>query len=337
MQFEPLNFEQLNETDIREEVIAPLLKFLGYRSSTPNNIIREQSLKYPKKFIGRKNPKKDPEIRGIADYICEVEGKTRWVIEAKSPAVDITAEEIEQSYSYANHPEIRAIYFSVCNGKTLLVFQTNKGPEVDPILAVNYKNINDSLDLITSVLSPNSINRNFPKLEIDHGEPIGPGLRSVVRITGGKIIFTENSLNTPALKGLTNSVTEGAIERGKDGNLIAYLNTLSPFAQLQALNEKLGLSKFEALSSDTTISTNPDKPTEFKSEQTVILPAGERITDLNSWTEVELPANITCQTETLARGFLEKQNFVGKFFCKLFYVESGLNIELIGDFDIHLA
>lgn len=336
MKFEDLNFDKLNETDIREEVIAPLLRYLGYRSGTSNNIIREQSLKYPKIFLGHKKPQKDPEVRGIADYICEAEEKIRWVIEAKSPSVSITPEEIEQSYSYANHPEIRAVYFCVCNGKELLVFQTNKGPGVDALLTVSYEDINDSLEVIENVLSPSAILRDFPDIEIDVGAPIGPGLRSVVRITGGQIIFTENSLGAPALNGLTISVIEGAIER-KNGNLVAFLNTCSPFAQLQALNERLGLTKFEVISSDESISIIPEQPTEFKNSQTVILPAGESILDLNSWKEIELPINITCHTDTLALGYMQGQDFTGKFHCKFFYVEAEINLELVGDFKIHLA
>jgi hypothetical protein len=34
-------FEEFNETDVREEIIASLLRALGYCSGTDNNIIRE--------------------------------------------------------------------------------------------------------------------------------------------------------------------------------------------------------------------------------------------------------------------------------------------------------
>jgi len=336
MEFEPLNFDQLNETDIREEVIAPLLKYIGYRSGSSNNIIREQSLKYPKISLGRKKPQKDPEVRGIADYICEVDNKVRWVIEAKSPSVTITTDDIGQSFSYANHAEVRAVYFCVCNGKQLHVFQTNRGPNVDPILSVLYENINESLYQIESILSPSSILRDCPDIEIDVGKPIGPGLRSVVRVTGGQITFTENSLCVTALKGLTISITEGAIER-KNGTLVAFLKTLSPFTQLQALNEKLGLASFEVASSDESISTTSEHPTIFKNTQSVILPAGESLTDLATWQQVVLPINITSQTTTMAKGHLEGRDFFGIFHSKFIYVETKLNVEMTGNFNIHLA
>src|SRR5260370_1192102 len=66
-------FAALNETDVREEIIAPLLRRLDYRSGSHNNIIREQFLRYPKLSLGRKVPHRDPELRGKADYILEVD------------------------------------------------------------------------------------------------------------------------------------------------------------------------------------------------------------------------------------------------------------------------
>ncbi|MGA2403556.1 MAG: hypothetical protein ABSG91_17920 [Syntrophobacteraceae bacterium] len=47
MLFEPLVIDDLNEQDVREEIIAPLLRHLGYRSTTKYNLLREQLLRYP--------------------------------------------------------------------------------------------------------------------------------------------------------------------------------------------------------------------------------------------------------------------------------------------------
>ena len=35
---------------------------------------------------------------------------------------------IEQAGTYSNHPEVRAIYFVISNGRTLTVFRTTDGP-----------------------------------------------------------------------------------------------------------------------------------------------------------------------------------------------------------------
>ncbi len=97
-----------------EGIIAPLLQKLGYRKGTHNHIIRELSLKYPRQSLGRKK-KTDPRLRGSADYICEVQGEKgtiRWVIEAKSPSNKIDDPNgLSQAWSYANHPEVKAIYY----------------------------------------------------------------------------------------------------------------------------------------------------------------------------------------------------------------------------------
>ena len=58
-----MDFTGLNEADIREEVIAPLIRTLGYRSNTEHNVTREWPLRYPYNYLGRKNPKKDPFCR----------------------------------------------------------------------------------------------------------------------------------------------------------------------------------------------------------------------------------------------------------------------------------
>jgi hypothetical protein len=92
--FEPIEFQQLNEADVRAEIIDPLLRLLGYRAgATDSKIIREQSLllRYDKASLDRKNQKSDLVLRGRADYICEVDNSIRWVIEAKPPVVALSS------------------------------------------------------------------------------------------------------------------------------------------------------------------------------------------------------------------------------------------------------
>ena len=113
--FDPLDFTNLNETDVREEILAPLIRSLGYRSGTENDVIREQSLRYPRAFLGRKKPGQDPVLRGKADYILDARNAVRWVIEAKAPDVELDLDAVEQAYTYASHPEVRAVYFVLSN------------------------------------------------------------------------------------------------------------------------------------------------------------------------------------------------------------------------------
>jgi hypothetical protein len=172
---------------------------------------------------------------------------------------------------------------------------------------------------------------------VDMGKPLGSGLRSVVRITSGHIHYTQNSWNLAPLNELTLTIIDGAIERNADDHMVALLRSRVPFASLQRLNEKIGMEQFEVVSHDSVASTVPSRPTVFSSGRRIILPAGERVLDFMSWTEVVLPTNIVCDTETVAEGFLEGNKFSGSFRLGIRYSALPRPIEMRGTFEIHLA
>lgn len=335
--FDPLDFTNLNETDVREEVLAPLVRYLGYRSGTENDVIREQSLRYPRAFLGRKQPGNDPVLRGKADYILEARKTVRWVIEAKAPDVEIDIDSIEQAYTYANHPEIRAVYFVLSNGRKFAVYQTNQGPNHEPIFQFDYEQLDEFLPKITNLLSPDAIIRDHPGIAPDIGIPLGPGLRSVVRITNGLIKYDKNSLNNRILNELQTGITEGAVERDENGRMIAFLKTHGPSQSLQELNERLGLASFEMISNDKQISTNRESPTTFVYNHTVVFPAGEELLDLNTWSVVKLPANISCHVVSEAQGVLEGNKFRGQFITSLRYLEANMVVKMQGSFEVFFA
>jgi hypothetical protein len=335
--FEPMQFKKLNETDIREEIIAPIVRILGYRSGTKNDVIREQSLRYPRAFIGKKDAQKDPLLRGKADYILEANGKVRWVIEAKAPDVTIDIDAIEQAWSYANHAEIRAVYFVLTNGKTFQIYQTNQGPNMGPIFSATYNELDQKLANIKNILTPETILRDHSEIIPDLGEPLGPGLRSFVRITNGLIKYEKSSLNLRVLSELQTGIAEGAIERDEQGRMVAYVRTTGPSRSLQELNERLGLSTFEMLSPDSSISTDAVKPTTFLYENTVILPKGEELLDLNTWKSVILPMNISCHVVAEAQGFLSGHKLTGKFITRMKYLEVRITLNMVGSFEVFLA
>lgn len=335
--FEQISFQNLNETDVREEILAPLIRKLGYRSGSDHNVIREQSLRYPRAFIGRKNLKKDPILRGKADYILEAGSVVRWVVEAKAPDVEIDIDSIEQAYTYANHPEVRAVYFLISNGRKFTVYQTNRGPDSEPILEISYDELNTYYQKLENLLSPNSILRDHPEVELDMGEPLGQGLRSVVRITNGIISYHQNTANIPALKEMQTSISHGAVERDEHDHLIAYLVTIAPTRSMQELNVRLGLTSFEMYSQDKYISNDPTTPTVFRSDETITLPAGERLLDINTWREVQLPCNMTCRVLTEASGHLENNQFFGSFSSNMHFLPMNMNVGLFGKFKIFVA
>jgi hypothetical protein len=103
------SFDKMNETDVRETIVRPLIERLGYLHGTDANIITEKTLRYEKAFLGRKNPKKDPLLVGRVDYICEIVSFGRWMVEVKGPAEAISQDAVEQAHTYASHPELMNI------------------------------------------------------------------------------------------------------------------------------------------------------------------------------------------------------------------------------------
>jgi len=141
------NNADFKEDSVREVIILPLLKALGY---TQDNIVRSKSLNHPFVNIGSKKRK----IKLVPDYILKVENNYAWVLDAKAPNEDVTNNEhIEQVYSYAIHPEIRSIYFSVCNG---LKFALYRQDTEAPVLLFSVDEIEHYWEQLKMYLSPES-------------------------------------------------------------------------------------------------------------------------------------------------------------------------------------
>jgi hypothetical protein len=107
------------EVEVREEVLAPLLRLLGYVKGTDYDIERERGLLiHPFLMVGR-----DKKV--FPDYACLVRRKHFWVLEAKRPSPSIAPQEIHQAYFYAIHPEVQARFFAVCNGAEFALFDVH--------------------------------------------------------------------------------------------------------------------------------------------------------------------------------------------------------------------
>ena len=138
---------EFKEDSVREVIILPLLKYLGYGEE---NIVRSLSLHHPFLKIG--SNKKRP-IQLIPDYLMKVDNNYAWVLDAKGPRENILDEDyVGQVYSYAVHPEIMSNYFALCNGVEFALFRTSsKG---DPILYFSLDEIDYYYDKLKNLLSP---------------------------------------------------------------------------------------------------------------------------------------------------------------------------------------
>jgi len=125
--FQLLNDAGFKEDSVREELIAPLLKALGYSASPPNQIRRSVALTHPYVYIGTK---KHP-VTIIPDYLLSRSGKNLLVLDAKAPDADIRrSKHVEQAYSYAIHRDVRAPLFALCNGREFVLFHISRWPDV---------------------------------------------------------------------------------------------------------------------------------------------------------------------------------------------------------------
>lgn len=146
--FEILNDPDFKEDSVREELVLPLIKKLGYSVSGSSKILRSKSLVHPYVAIGSKQRK----VSIIPDYIFLSEDKPYWILDAKSPTEDIIkSKHVEQAYSYAIHPEIRAELYALCNGREFVLYEIRK---FEPILHFKLEDIADHWDSLHRILNP---------------------------------------------------------------------------------------------------------------------------------------------------------------------------------------
>lgn len=117
-----LNDLNYKEDAMREDILTPLMRALGYENSGKYKLVRTRALKHPFFHLGTRKK----EVSLIPDYLLEIDGNIKCVIEAKSPCINIgDPKVIEQIYSYAFHPEIMSEYFCLCNGKEIVIYKIN--------------------------------------------------------------------------------------------------------------------------------------------------------------------------------------------------------------------
>ncbi len=330
------DFDRMNETDVRENILSRLLRELGYAHSTPADIITEQPLRYPRLSLGRKKPA-DPFLRGKVDYILEIDRRLRWVVEAKAPNAAVSIDDREQAWSYANHPEVRGIYALVSNGREFEIYRANEGPHAPPILAFSYEQLEDHFQTLKNLLGPDSLRRDFGAVRLDVGRPLGRGLRSFAKIASGSMTYTDHTGPIPMpphLSGLTLHLVEGAVER-YEGKIFAYLKVRSSHRQLTELTRTLGIENFELSTDAADISTDSAHPTVFQGPLDWTIPAGTPVFDIVSGTTQATPVSILAQTVTTARGALVGRQFHGAFVLEVRMTMQGLTIPFraTGDFE----
>jgi len=126
----------------------PLIKALGYNITGDSRVVRSRSLIHPYVALGSKQRK----VSIIPDYLFLSENKPYWILDAKSPTEDvIKSKHVEQAYSYAIHPEVRAELFALCNGKEFALFSIK---QFEPLLHFSLMDINSNWEVLLRILHP---------------------------------------------------------------------------------------------------------------------------------------------------------------------------------------
>ena len=308
----------LNEQAVREEIIAPLLKALNYRAGGENDIRYELKLHYPRESLGRKKPDKDPPQRGDADYVCYAGGRVAWTIEAKPSGSSISLDDVEQAFSYARHPQVRAVYFCLRNGNEFRIYVTDGGPDVPAIATFDPRDTSSALHTLKQFVGAEALLGRFAKAAASAFPPIGPGLDSFAKILQGSITHERTTPDNPLLRGFTVTITGGAIQR-LDDSLIGYFESKAPYSAIQRLLEKLGLMRVETTAKARELSTDPATPTVFATDMTAVFPKGESLWDIPRGQEVILPEDLYCRIAFSAQASLAGIVLRGPFSLQITY------------------
>lgn len=145
------NDPEFQEDAVREEIIGPILKHLGYSPSQSPKVVRSRKLSHP--FVNIGSQKKNISI--IPDYVLELNGKPVVVLDAKSPSVSLLkSSHAEQAYSYSIHPEIRAKMYALCNGKEWVIWDVDV---FDPVAVITMEELIKDISILEKYLHPDAI------------------------------------------------------------------------------------------------------------------------------------------------------------------------------------
>lgn len=150
-----LDSREFQEDAVREEIIAPLLRALGYKVAGPNRIVRSKKLEHPFVALGTTQHR----ISLIPDYLMYANDRPAWILDAKAPKESVVNPRHEgQAYSYVCHRDVRADWYAVCNGREFAAFNVgDMSPE--PRVRVPLDQLSDRWGEIWTALAPEVVHK----------------------------------------------------------------------------------------------------------------------------------------------------------------------------------
>lgn len=315
------DLEQMNEMDVREEIVRPLLHRLGYnvKPDSRARIRTEVPLRYSKSFLGRKDSKRDPDLRGQPDYVCEVIAAGRWIVEVKSPKKALDRDDVQQAFTYATHPDVAAYWFLLTNGREFRLHSI-RSPE-SPVLQFPLEALDGTFLTLAGILSPEALERDAKRDRVDVGKPIIVGLRSTARIVGGYLTYAEYLTTNPLMAqefskvgSVRATVTGQTVKRNDQGRIQASMILVGPFPVWDEMNRLAGIHSYDFETADEFVSINREKPTIFQGITTGRVPANTSMQARPHMPAISLPFAVQMTAFTEAVGFYEDLHFRGTFY-----------------------
>lgn len=154
--FSALDRTDFGEEGVREEIIAPILRAVGYGATGRHRIGRNVRLEHPYVTIGTTTRK----LALIPDYVLYVDERPVLVLDAKRPSEVVDdREHVAQVYSYAINREIRADWFALCNGRNFALFHVGDATSV-PRLNVPLTNLEAQWLVLARAIDPPALSKH---------------------------------------------------------------------------------------------------------------------------------------------------------------------------------
>lgn len=110
--FGVLDDPEFKEDAVREEIVAPLVRALGYEVSGPNRVVRGRRLEHPFVALGVSTHK----VSIVPDYLLFVEDHPTWVLDAKAPG---ESKDLPEAYDEVEFDAaLEALYEHAWDGKS---------------------------------------------------------------------------------------------------------------------------------------------------------------------------------------------------------------------------
>ena len=137
-----LNISKFNETEVRCEILDPIIRLLGYDVENWASLKRERTVR----VLGASK---------ALDYSMLLFEEDFWVIEAKRPGKDdcFNRDDVYQALRYAAHPEINAALMLLCDGEKLEIYDREESLE-KPLLRLARAEWSARFNEIRALLSP---------------------------------------------------------------------------------------------------------------------------------------------------------------------------------------